>query len=613
MSVATGAPAAREVGAIPNGVVPTPRSGKPPRRWTVSLGLLAPSLLLYVVFLAVPLLFILRYAFADDSPGIVTVLMRESVKQVLGTTIEAALYATLICGVLSVLYAYAMQVAGKRWLTVLMAALLGSLLASLIVRTYAFMIVTGSSGPFQRFIDLVDGSGDGSLLYSRSAVLIAMVHVTLPLSVLSVFSVMNRIPAHLTGAARTLGAKPASAWLRVTLPLLAPGIAAGAALAFIQGVGMFVVPAFLGGTEDRVVGQLIDTNVALLGRITEAAILSILMILAVLICLVGFRLFWPIETLFFADHESDGNPRTMLTLLRRTRQRGLLHQKDRLRGVRAAALGIERVLSVVPWLWVCRIVGVATAVFLVLPYLVMVPAAFTQTSFITFPPEGFSLRWFGEVAADGTWLPAARNSVIVGLVATVTAMIAGVPLAWLLARARMYPSVRGIVLMLVMLPMLVPIVAIALGEYLLFLDLGIIGRLPLLGLTHGLLGVPVVVTVLVSSLRHYDFDLDRAARTLGAGPLQVFRRITTPLIMPALLTGASFTFLHSLDELLIAKNVTALDGQTLPVKLYSGISQGVTPALAAVSTVILTVTFAGLLLGYALVRATRSVPTPGRP
>lgn len=571
----------------------------------------SPALLLYGIFLVAPLMLILRYAFADDSPGIVSVLMRESVLRVLRTTAEAALYATVICAVISVAYAYAMQLAGRAWRTALMAALLGSLLASLIVRTYAFMIVTGSGGPFQRFIDAVDGPGDGSLLFSRTAVLIAMVHVTLPLSVLSVFSVMNRIPVHLTGAARTLGARPTSAWLRVTLPLLAPGIAAGAALAFIQGVGMFVVPAFLGGTDDRVVAQLIDTNVALLGRITEAAILSILMILAVLFCLVVFRLLWPIETLFFADHEASGNPRTLFSLVRGVRQRGLI-PREGLMGFGKVSLGLEHILSFVPWGWVCRVAGIVTAVFLVLPYLVMVPAAFTKTGFIKFPPEGFSLRWFGEVAADGAWLPAAQNSVIVGVVATATAMIAGVPLALLLAKARMQPSLRGVVLVLVMLPMLVPIVALALGEYLLFLDLGIIGRLPLLGVTHGLLGVPVVVTVLVSSLRHYDFNLDRAARTLGARPRQVFARITTPLIFPALLTGAGFTFLHSLDELLIAKNVTTIGDQTLPVKLYAGISQGVTPALAAVSTVILTVTFAGLLCGFLLLRAMQSIRLQGR-
>jgi putative spermidine/putrescine transport system permease protein len=602
---------ARGVGAVADDLTPAPRARRAPRKRMAALVTVAPSLVLYGIFLVAPLVLILRYAFSDDSPGIVAVLVRPSVLRVLGTTAEAALYATIICAVISVMYAYAMQLAGKVWRMALTAALLGSLLASLIVRTYAFMIVTGDSGPFRRFIDVVDGSGDGSVLFSRPAVLIAMVHVTLPLSVLSVFSVMNRIPPHLLGAARTLGARPASAWLRVTLPLLAPGIAAGAALAFIQGVGMFVVPAFLGGTSDRVVGQLIDTNVALLGRITEAAILSILMILAVLMCLLVFRLLWPIETLFFADHDAGGNPRTLFSAARSVRQRGFL-PREGLMGFGKASLGIERMLSLVPWGWVCRAVGVVTAAFLFLPYVVMVPAAFTQTGFITFPPEGFSLRWFDEVVSDGTWLPAAQNSVVVGLIATMTSMIAGVPLALALAKAKLQPSLRGAVLMLVMLPMLVPIVALALGEYLLFLDLGIIGRLPLLGVTHGLLGVPVVVTVLVSSLRHYDFNLDRAARTLGARPRQVFMRITTPLIVPALLTGAGFTFLHSLDELLIAKNVTTIDRWTLPVKLYSEISQGVTPALAAVSTMILTATFAGLLCGYLLLRALQSIRVQGK-
>ena len=514
MSVTAQVSKARGVGAARDGLTPTPRARRAPRNRMAALVMVAPSLILYGVFLVAPLVLILRYAFSDDSPGIVSVLVRPSVLRVLETTAEAALYATVICAVISVMYAYAMQLAGKVWRMALTAALLGSLLASLIVRTYAFMIVTGDSGPFDASSTWSMGPGDGSLLFSRPAVLIAMVHVTLPLSVLAVFSVMNRIPPHLLGAARTLGARPASAWLRVTVPLLAPGIAAGAALAFIQGVGMFVVPAFLGGTSDRVVGQLIDTNVALLGRITEAAILSILMILAVLVCLLVFRLLWPIETLFFADHEADGNPRTLSSAVRWVRQRGFL-PREGLMGFGRASLGIERMLSFVPWVWVCRVVGVMTAAFLVLPYLVMVPAAFTQTGFITFPPEGFSLRWFGEVGR----MDVAFRGAELGRRRTDRhhdrndrRRSAGLDLA----KAKLQPSLRGAVLMLGDAaharphrrprPGGVPHVPISASS-----------GSALLGVTHRLLGVPVVVTVLVSSLRHYDFNLDRAAAPWGPG------------------------------------------------------------------------------------------------
>src|SRR5262249_53127553 len=188
----------------------------------------------------------------------------------------------------------------------------------------------------------------------------------------------------------------------------------------------------------------------------------------------------------------------------------------------------------------------AVLVFLVAPILIIVPLSFSSGSFFYYPLPGFSLRWFEDFFSSSFWLPSLKNSLIVGVSATVLATILGTLAALGIWRAR-FPA-QALVLALLISPMVVPTIIVAVGLYFAFAPLGLTDGYLGLILAHTTLGVPFVVVTVLASLSTFDRTLVRAAESLGAAPLTTFRRVTMPLILPGVASGAVFAFAASFDE-----------------------------------------------------------------
>ena len=168
----------------------------------------------------------------------------------------------------------------------------------------------------------------------------------------------------------------------------------------------------------------------------------------------------------------------------------------------------------------------------------------------------------------------------------------------------MSQRVRSIVLVLSILPVLIPVIVLATGTYVWFLQIGAVGNVFALAAAHSTLGIPFMVVVVVSALRDFDRRTEMAARTLGASAPRTFLAITLPLLRPAILTGVLFAFLQSFDELFIALVLASPTAPTLPIKMWLATTENISPALAVVSNVFIlfTLVVLGLLMVFSRTR-----------
>ena len=247
--------------------------------------------------------------------------------------------------------------------------------------------------------------------------------------------------------------------------------------------------------------------------------------------------------------------------------------------------------------------GAATVLFLVGPMLVIVPMGFTTEPILTWPPVGFSLRWYEKIISDPQWSRGFVNSLQVATLTAVLATALGTPAAFGIVRGR-FPG-KALANALVLSPLIVPVIIIALGFFAFFVRFKLTGTLVGVTLAHTALAVPFVVVNIGTVLRTMDRNLELAAQNLGADPIRTFRRITLPIIMPGVFAGALFAFITSWDEVVVSIFMTTARFRTLPVEMWEQVRQVIDPTVAAVATVVMVVTTTLLLFVFV---ARRQVP-----
>lgn len=240
------------------------------------------------------------------------------------------------------------------------------------------------------------------------------------------------------------------------------------------------------------------------------------------------------------------------------------------------------------------IAALAVVVFLQVPVLVVVLAAFSTTSYLTIPPQGLTLAWFGKVLGDPTYLSALRMSLILACGSTALSLILGVTAAYALFR-RSVPGAEAITAVL-MAPLVVPavVVGVALLQY--FSLTGLRGSFAGLLMAHVVITVPYVVRSALASLAGLDLAVEEAARVLGATGFEAFRLVTLPMITPGLVAGGLFAFITSLDNVPVTIFLISASQTTLPVLIFSSVEMGIDPGVAAVSTILIVATGIVLLL-----------------
>ncbi len=237
--------------------------------------------------------------------------------------------------------------------------------------------------------------------------------------------------------------------------------------------------------------------------------------------------------------------------------------------------------------------------FLMAPILVIVPLSFNAEPYFTFTEgmlrldaEAWSLRWYREIAGSEAWRGALANSLLIGVAATAIATLLGTLAALGLSSPQM--PARRLVMGFLVSPLVTPVIIAAAGMFFFYSRIGL-GQTHLgLILAHAALGTPFVVVTVTATLSGYNRTLNRAAASLGAGPLRTFARVQLPLIAPGVASGALFAFATSFDEVVVVLFLGGVEQNTIPRQMWAGIREEISPAILAVATFL--IVFAAALL-----------------
>ncbi|PVA09106.1 ABC transporter permease [Pelagivirga sediminicola] len=238
-------------------------------------------------------------------------------------------------------------------------------------------------------------------------------------------------------------------------------------------------------------------------------------------------------------------------------------------------------------LWLYVFAGIVM-VLLVLPTLVVIPMSFSDSQYLEFPPETWSLRWYRHYFGSDEWMLATVTSVKTAVLTMLVATPIGVLAAYALHASKL-PYVRAAFVMLIT-PMMVPVVLIAVGAFYAYVKLQILYTITGLVLAHTLLAIPLVVIVTGSALKGYDMNQENAARSLGAPRWRAFLTITLPQIRFAVVTSMVLSFLASFDEVVIAMFISGGDNPTLTRNMFNALRDQIDPTIAAISTLMILVT-----------------------
>ncbi|WP_375741004.1 ABC transporter permease [Pseudomonas boanensis] len=233
--------------------------------------------------------------------------------------------------------------------------------------------------------------------------------------------------------------------------------------------------------------------------------------------------------------------------------------------------------------------------FLYVPIIVLVVLSFNGGQSATIW-EGFSLKWYSVVANDPEIVRAAKNSLIVATFATLIATT----LATLAALGMRGNAFRGQTLMsgVLGLPLLVPEIVTAVATLMFFAFIGLKLSLFTILIAHVVFCIPFAYLPIRARLEGMDPRLAEAAADLYASPWKAFWKVTFPLLMPGILSGAMLAFIISMDDFVITYFVAGAGATTLPVYIFSSIRMGISPKINAISSIILVISIAFVALSY---------------
>lgn len=247
-------------------------------------------------------------------------------------------------------------------------------------------------------------------------------------------------------------------------------------------------------------------------------------------------------------------------------------------------------------LGISLIIGLAilSLIILVAPSIIVLIISFDTRAYVSFPPEGFTFDWYVKVFEQAVLVEAMFNSLQVGVIVTGLCILLGVPTAIVCVRGRFQGTT--FLSIFVMVPHMVP--GIVLGVAILFAG-AIIGIGPSIWLQSVSITVfvlAVMVRTVMSRLQRLDPALEEAAANLGATPWQSLRTVTFPLLLPAILAGAVFTFIEGFDNISVAIFTHGFRDRPLPIELLALVQNTSTPLVAAISGIQIIIAIIALFL-----------------
>jgi putative spermidine/putrescine transport system permease protein len=246
-------------------------------------------------------------------------------------------------------------------------------------------------------------------------------------------------------------------------------------------------------------------------------------------------------------------------------------------------------------------VVLAIAAFLLLPTLIIFPISFSAAYDASqFPPAAYSFKWYESVLTDPAWQSATITSLKASCLTVICSVALGTSAALALFRGRF--AGKAVVRALLLSPLVTPVVVFAIGIFMVFSSWRVVGTLWGLVAANTVLSTPFVVASVTATLHTLNPNLELASAGLGAGPWRTFWRITLPLIFPGVMAGAIFAFIASWDEVVVAIFLTTPSLRTLPVLIWSGVRAEISPAVAAVGSILIVISAIGMIAVYLITK-----------
>jgi putative spermidine/putrescine transport system permease protein len=255
-------------------------------------------------------------------------------------------------------------------------------------------------------------------------------------------------------------------------------------------------------------------------------------------------------------------------------------------------------------------------VFLLVPTLMVIPMSLSSSRFWIFPIPALSLRWYREFLSDPEWLGSLTLSLRMAAVAAAAATAAGVSAAWTIVRSDLRSmKILGVG---ILLPLLMPLIALAASCYFLFSRLGWVGSPWAMAMVHAVLALPTVALTTYLGILSIDIRVEWAARSLGATTPAVFFLVVLPQLWPSVLLAYLLAFGISMDEIVIANFLAGTSAITLPKRMFDGIRFDVDPKAAVAAVCLLAITLLIVVVSSGITRLvkgylSRTQAAPGEP
>jgi putrescine transport system permease protein len=234
--------------------------------------------------------------------------------------------------------------------------------------------------------------------------------------------------------------------------------------------------------------------------------------------------------------------------------------------------------------------------FLYIPILLLIIYSFNASKLVTVW-AGFSTQWYSELLRNDAMLDAAWVTLQVAFATACLSTVLGAMAAYVLVRAGRFKG-RTLFSGMIYAPLVMPEVITGLSLLLLFIAMDVSRGIFTVVLAHTTFGMCYVAVVVSSRLLTFDRALEEAALDLGSTPLNAFLCVTLPIIAPAVIAGWLLSFTLSLDDLVIASFTTGPGATTLPIKIYSAVRLGVSPEINALSTILIGLVTAGVIVTF---------------
>jgi len=521
----------------------------------------------------------------------------------LWTTIELALVTSVFSLFLGYPLAYYLARIDRPWLrSTLLITIISSLWITYVIRAYAWQVILASGGILSS-IGVATGILDSHMSFYPGywGLIVGMVYVFLPFMVLTLYSSMRNLDGELLEASKNLGAGPVRTFRKVTLPLTRNGVFSGTALVFILALGAYVLPRLLGSANQRTLPVLIEQQIMSESNYPFGAAMSIGLIVVVLAFLWVLLRITDVTAanLGGADEVDEDEPvRTGGDGVSASVRRGLRSVADSVgltRLVGAIASTVDSAVTSVDSQTRESVIGVAfkayvaaVMTYIAAPLAIIVAVSFTPEEFLTFPPGGFSMRWYVTFFTDPAWIGALVNSLTIAVAAALLATSIGGVLAFALDR---FDYRFGSVLATFgVLPILVPPVIIAVAFLVFFLEIGVAGSRLSIIIAHGIFYAPFPFILITQGLGELNRTYEEAAMNLGASPVRTIRTVTYPLLRANVVSGALFAFILSLNEYIISWLLSLFLVDTIPIHIFNQLRYSYPPTIAAASTVFILLT-----------------------